>query len=113
MKLALERQIQLAFIFGLILLVIIGFFAYGSVNSLNESLKWEKHTQEVFLKLDETLISVVNAETSGRGFLITADDSYLEPYTQTGQNIKGILSQLRLLLTDNPQQKKDLTKSKV
>ncbi len=104
MKLALERQIQLAFIFALIMLSLIGFFAYQSVTSLTEALGWEKHTQEVLLQLDETLLSVVNAETAGRGFLITADDSYLEPYTQTGQNINGTLSHLRLLTADNPPQ---------
>ncbi len=104
MKLALERQIQLAFIFALIMLSLIGFFAYQSVTSLTEALGWEKHTQEVLLQLDETLLSVVNAETAGRGFLITADDSYLEPYTQTGQNINGTLAHLRLLTADNPSQ---------
>lgn len=104
MKLALERQIQLAFIFGLILLAVIGIFAYQSVNSLNTALKWEKHTQDVLLQLDETMVSIVNAETAGRGFLITGDDSYLEPYIQTGRNINGTLSQLRLLVADNPQQ---------
>ena len=110
MKLALERQIQLAFIFGLILLAVIGIFAYQSVNSLNSAVKWEKHTQEVLLQLDETLVSIVNAETGGRGFLITADDSYLEPYTKAGANLDTTLSKLRLLLADNPQQTEKLNK---
>ena len=104
MKLALERQVQLAFIFVLILLALIGFFAYQSVNALNEALGWEKHTQQVLLQLDETLILVVNAETAGRGFLITADDSYLEPFYETEQNMSGNLLRLRRLVADNSEQ---------
>ena len=110
MKFALERQIQFAFVLALLLLLTLGFLGYRSVNSLTTALDWEKHTQAVLLQLDEALISIVNAETAGRGFLITADDSYLEPYNQTGQKIDGTLVQLRLLLADNPQQLENFNK---
>jgi PAS domain S-box-containing protein len=108
MKIALERQIYLAFIFALILLSILGFFAYRSTNSLTEAIKWEKHTQEVLLQLDETLVLTVDAETGGRGFVITGNESFLDPYTQTKQKIDGSLAQLRGLLNDNPEQKAKL-----
>ncbi len=52
MKLILERQIQLAFIFAFILLLLLGFFGYQSANALTKALKWEKHTQEVLMQWD-------------------------------------------------------------
>ena len=38
------------------------------MSSLTEALKWEKHTQQVLLQLDETLILMLNAETGVRGY---------------------------------------------
>ena len=108
MKITLERQIYLAFIFAMILLLILGFFAYRSTNSLSEAIRWEKQTQEVLLQLDETLALVVDAETGGRGFVITGNESFLEPYTQTKVKIDGIVAQLRGMIRDNPSQKQTL-----
>ncbi len=108
MKITLERQIYLAFIFAMILLSVLGFFAYRSINSLNEAIRWEKQTQGVLSQLDETLALIVDAETGGRGFVITGNESFLEPYTQTKLKIDGILAELRGMLTDNPSQKQTL-----
>jgi PAS domain S-box-containing protein len=108
MKLALERQIYLAFIVALILLLILGFFAYRSTNTLKGAIEWEKHTQEVLQQLDEMLLLTVDAETGGRGFVITGNEIFLEPYTQTKQKIDGSLAQLRGLLKDNPNQSEKL-----
>lgn len=80
------------------------------MNSVDEAVKWEKHTQEVLSQLDETLNLVIDAETSGRGFLITTDDSVLEPYNQSKQKIGGDLDQLRLLVSDNPIQKERVSR---
>ncbi|MGI8788764.1 MAG: CHASE3 domain-containing protein [Pyrinomonadaceae bacterium] len=104
MKLTLEKQIPLVFTFAIILLIVIVFFAFRSMNSVNEAVKWEKHMQEVLSQLDETLTLMVDAETSARGFLITTDDSILEPYNNARQKIGGDLKQLRALTADNPDQ---------
>ena len=104
MKLTLERQIPLVFTIAILLLIIVAFFAYRSTNSLTESLKLEKHTQDVLLQLDETLILVTEAETGGRGFLITGEESYLEPYNNANQKIGDSVAKLRSLVADNANQ---------
>ena len=75
MKLTLERQIPLGFIIAVFLLAAIIFFAFRSMNSVNQALKLEKHTQEVLLQLDETLILMINAETAARGFFVSQDET--------------------------------------
>jgi PAS domain S-box-containing protein len=110
MKLILERQIQLAFIFALVLLLMLGFFGNRSANSLNEALKWEKHTHEVLLRLDETLGLAVDFESGGRGFALTGDESFSEPFTITEQKVNEKLAGLRELIADNPQQTAELEK---
>ena len=104
MKLPLERQIPMAFIVALILLAAISFFSYRQITALNEAIKWEKHTQEVLLKLDDTLSLIVDAETAGRGFIITGDETYLEPYNHTAQFIGENLNLLNNFTADNPVQ---------
>jgi PAS domain S-box-containing protein len=110
MKLTLERQIPLVFGIAILLLAIVVYFAFRSMNSLTETLKFEKRTQEVLSQLDETLNLAVDAETGGRGFLITADDSFLEPYHQAEQKIDGNLEKLRALTAGNPSQNEKVSK---
>lgn len=104
MKLTLERQIPLVFLIFIFLLIVIVFFAFRSTRDLNESLRWEKHTQEVLLQLDEVMILTLDAEASGRGFLISGDESYLVPYNHANQNINESLAKLRRSVSDNPTQ---------
>ncbi len=110
MKLTLERQIPLAFSIAILLLIIIAFFAIRNTSSLTDSLKWEKHTQEVLLQLDETLILMIDVETGGRGFLLTGEEQYLGPYTNGSQKMGGSLAKLRALLADNPVQTERLAR---
>ncbi len=113
MRLTLERQIPLVFSIAILLLIIIVFFAVRSTNSLNESLKWEKHTQEVLLQLDETMLLTLDAETGGRGFLISGDEVFLEPYNNANQQMGGTLAKLRTLVADNPKQAEAINKLEI
>ena len=110
MKLTLERQIPIVFSIFILMLIVIVFFAVRSTTALNESLKLEKHTQEVLLQLDETMQMTLDAETGGRGFLITGDESYLEPYNNASRNLGGNLQELDRLTADNAGQRESLAK---
>lgn len=113
MKFTLERQIPIVFSIAILLLVIVVFFAFRRTDSLTEAIKLEKHTQDVLSKLDETLILVVDAETGGRGFLITADKDYLKPYDNTNQKIGDSLAALRSLTADSPGQTETLARVEI
>jgi PAS domain S-box-containing protein len=86
------------------MLAAIGFFAYQSTTSLQEAVKWQKHTQEVLLKLDDTVMSVNDVETGSRGFVITGTDNFLEPYNNGKQNSIKSLEDLKVLTADNQTQ---------
>ena len=77
MKLTLERQIPIVFTIAVFLLAVVVFFSFRSMYSLSEAISWEKHTQQILLQLDETLILMLNAETGVRGFLISGDETFL------------------------------------
>lgn len=109
MNISLGRQIQLAFLFAFIILITLGFFSYRSANSLTSALSWEKHTQSVLLKLDDILSLSIDIETGGRGYIITGNDDFLEPYNEAAQKLKKSLEELRNLLENDPTQNAELT----
>ena len=110
MKLTPGKQIQSAFILALLMLLTLGFFAYYSADSLREALKWEEHTQKTLLQLDDTLSLANGAETGGRGFIITGNDLFLDPFNQTEKRINQNLTELRQMITNNPKQTAELGK---
>lgn len=108
MKLVLERQIQLAFIFALLVLLTLVFFGYRSAVSMSEALKWEKHTQDVLLKLNETMALSTDAETGGRGFIITGNEDFLKPFQNYPAQMSENIAALRNMVSDNPSQTAEL-----
>jgi CHASE3 domain sensor protein len=52
------------------------------------------------LELDALLTSLVDQETGQRGYLLTGDDSFLEPYTTGAARTAEALERLRMLLAD-------------
>jgi CHASE3 domain sensor protein len=50
----------------------------------------------------------VDAETGQRGYLLTGEESYLEPYSSAVAALPGEFATLRGLIANRPQQKKRL-----
>ena len=95
---------------GLILLLLVTatFFSFFTVNRLKNNLENQVHSTAVLLTLDSNLIFLVNAETGERGFIITSDTSYLEPYDLALRNIAVNTARLRILTRNNPVQQRNI-----
>jgi CHASE3 domain sensor protein len=72
-----------------------------SVVRLNEHTAWVKHTQDVLSSLELVLAAVTDSETAERGYVITGDDGYLDPYRHSSEVVALRLRQLRELTADN------------
>src|SRR5581483_8325950 len=107
-KLPLEKMVPLAFALALLLLVLIGGLSYRSMKELRLSLEWENQTQLVLNKLEELLNTLVEAETSGRGFILSGEDVYLEPFNRANMRLPQQLAELRQLTEENPIQQQRL-----
>ena len=90
------------------MLTTVGFVFYQNTVSLQEALNWEKHAQEVLLLLDETLTLSIDVETGVRGFIITGNETYLEPSNRAKQKIGQNLSHLRALTAPDTNQTDEL-----
>jgi PAS domain S-box-containing protein len=96
-----ERKVRLGFGFALACLVVIAVVSYLSVVRVNENRAWVEHTHEVLSSLELLLATVTDSETAERGYVITGDESYLEPYRQAAVAVDGETKHLRALTADN------------
>src|SRR5262245_11306410 len=96
--------------FGLAVLavIVIALFTYRSLQSNAETRDSVAHTISVIDQMQAILAAVKDAETGQRGFLLTGEEPYLEPYTNALGALTGELAQARRLLADSPQQKQRL-----
>src|SRR5258707_8199252 len=73
-----------------------------------EDRAWVTHTHIVLEQLDAVLSNLVDAETGQRGYIITGEVSYLEPYNDSRAHVNQNLAELRALTADNTNQQRAL-----
>jgi PAS domain S-box-containing protein len=99
-----QRKVQGGFAFALLCLCAVGLVSYLSLERLSENAGWVAHTQQVLNGLESLLAAATDSETAERGYVITGDESYLEPYQRSAQLIDVDGARLRQLTSDNPTQ---------
>lgn len=67
-------------------------------------IQWVEHTDRVINNLNESSKLTVDLETGMRGYLITGDEHFLDPYEVAKPRIIADLRNLQELVADNPQQ---------
>ena len=75
-----------------------------NIREVATSVQWVSHTHQVLGQLEEVVSALKDAETGQRGYLLTGERIYLEPYEQALPRIPGQLARLRALTMDNPPQ---------
>lgn len=107
---SMERAVWRSFGAGLILLGIIGVTSYLEVVKLRSNDALVDHTHQVIASLRRVQSLVADAETGQRGYLITGDKLYLQPYQVAIGEVGQELTTLRNLVADNPEQQESLKK---
>lgn len=69
-----------------------------------DQTEWVKHSLVVQTKLSQVWSLAQDAELAERGYVITGDESLLEPLSKVGQRLDEKTGELRELLADNPSQ---------
>jgi PAS domain S-box-containing protein len=103
-----QSKAQGGFAFALACLAAVGAASYLSVNRLTNDVQWSEHTHEVLERLEQFLSSATDAETAERGYVITGDAGYLEPYRHAIQSLGALRRRLQELTADNPDQERRL-----
>jgi CHASE3 domain sensor protein len=97
MKWAIREKIGAGFGLALLILVLIAVVSYRNTVQLIETGRLVAQTHALLGTLESVRAHMTEIETGARGYVITADDRYLEPYyaarAEIDQNI-GDLGQL-------------------
>src|SRR6478735_3151041 len=102
------RKLALGFAIAVLTLLLIGASGYQSTQHLIENDRWVSHTHEVRTKLADLISYVKDAETGARGFVITGEEPFLEPYRTALPEIARLSTDLRSLTADNELQQRRL-----
>lgn len=108
MKWTVTSKVVAGYGLALFILVCLGFFAYQTTAGLIHAADRSVHTYRVLDDLAKLLSSLQDAETGQRGYLLTGDEAYLQPYTHAKPAIGRYLGDIRQLTSDNPDQQRRL-----
>jgi methyl-accepting chemotaxis protein len=97
-------KLALGFGLALAILVTIGTVAYQSSVKQTETAALVAQSHKVLEMLEAVQSTLKDAETGQRGFLLTGDDKYLEPYNAARAAINEEIAALGELTSSNPSQ---------
>jgi len=89
-----ENYYNLIFIAITLLLIGVSLITYWNVNGYLQEVKWVRHSNTVLAQVEKVLSTVKDAETGHRGYQLTRDSVFLQPYENS---LKSIGNELKVL----------------
>src|SRR5262245_46097526 len=93
-----------------VLLMAAGFAALEMAGRAAEAESWIVHTMDVRRSARVLLVQLLDAETGERGFALTEDEKFLEPFTRALGSVPAAIDQLSKLTSDSSEQLERLRK---
>ncbi|BCM91621.1 non-motile and phage-resistance protein [Abditibacteriota bacterium] len=81
-----------------------GAIAYINIQRLSHNERLVSHTNEVLFELERVASLIKDAETGARGYALTGQGPFLEPYFAAEKKLEKHLEPLNTLVLDNPLQ---------
>ncbi len=109
-QLKLRHKIIIGFLVPVLIVVPLTLYLLVSLYQMKESARWVEHTHEVIAEARLLVKKMVDLETGQRGFAITGEEIFLEPYHEAQSDWRRHMSELANLVSDNPRQGEVLAK---
>ena len=104
MKLNFYQKLTALYLIFFLGIGVIGILAFKNNTAYTKNNQWVQHTQQV-LDESEKIFSLTQSIANGeRGYIITADSEFLQPFLTARQNIFIQIGKLKSLTADNPAQ---------
>jgi PAS domain S-box-containing protein len=100
----IERKIQAVFAGGLATLGVLGAVSYFGIHQLLVQSAWAEHSRQVIESVHTVLASLADAAAAERGFVLTGDELFAEPYQRAALGANDGVRALRALTADNAEQ---------
>lgn len=105
-----DKNVLLVLGLVVVLLVVSAALNYRNTQHLEQDLGWVAHTHQVLHLTGDVLRTQVDAETGVRGFVITGQAQFLEPYQSAVSQQAQRLANLQSATHDNPRQSAQVEK---
>jgi signal transduction histidine kinase len=103
-----SRKRTLALAVAIALMCFAGAAAVGALFRAADAEKSVNRTIEIREQARDLLTIMLNAETGIRGFLLSGDETFLEPYQNATRRVSETIARLTALTSDNPIQQQGL-----
>lgn len=102
----MRLRTKLFLVNGLILLflIVISTIAYMGIKSLLYNFNWVDHTHKVLAKASSIESAAIDMQTGMRGFLLTGQEPFLEPYKSGEKRINELIDELSVTVEKDPPQ---------
>jgi signal transduction histidine kinase/CheY-like chemotaxis protein/CHASE3 domain sensor protein len=92
------------FVVAVLAVLLIAYFTDQALEARQNAAQSVTHTMQVLERAQQLLTTLGDAETGQRGFVLTNEDRYLEPYNRAREALQAQMRDLRDLTADNPEQ---------
>lgn len=103
-KLNIGTKLYASFGVALAILAVLAAVAFNNISSLTHTAERVDHTHKVLEAVLDIETSLKEGETGERGFIITGEEQYLEPYHAAFERVHGEIDHFRNLTIDNAAQ---------
>jgi len=101
MKLSLKTNLRLGLGLSLILLILSSLASYISIKNLIRNADLVAHSNEVINGLDNAISALKDAETGQRGYLLTGNKVFLQPYYGAKEKVNQLYGKIKKETIDN------------
>jgi signal transduction histidine kinase len=107
-NLPISRKLMATFTAVIVVILASSAIVYDRLLAIEWTKNWRVHTTNVLETLHSSMDAMVDQETGVRGYLITGDERFLEPYHRGGNAYTAAIQKIRDLTADNPAQQSRL-----
>lgn len=107
-RLSDKKVLVPAFAIAIFILTLMGALAYRNTRHLIANDRWVIHTYGVIERLKTLSALLTDAEAGRRGYIITGEERYLDPYHRAREAIEGEFEALRQLTSDDADEQRRL-----
>lgn len=104
MRWSVGTKVAIGFGLAVAIFVSVGAVSYRSTADLVEATEARKHAYEVLDLLDQTFLLLTEVQLGQRGFVLTGNTNYLDPYHNAAERIAPAIEELRRVMAGDPLQ---------
>ncbi|HJV65453.1 MAG TPA: CHASE3 domain-containing protein [Geomonas sp.] len=109
-NLKIGKKLYAGFIAVNAIVVALVVIAYLNFSALGDANKMNVHTYKVLDNINNLLTALVNMETGERGYAITGNDNFLDPFHAGRRDFQKNFDEVKELTSDNPRQQERLAR---